>query len=474
MLPSYLTEQSRLYRLDKAKEQTRITKATIGAVEWIQSNFYIPETNAPIQLVPYQAHVIMEALSKDDNGLFAYSTVLYSDLKKSAKSSIAGAVALYLAWHNPRESVRIVGNDLKQADSRTFFYIKRAIELHPQFSRECRIKQYEITLPNKTIISAVPVDPRGEAGGGDLIICFTELWAMKNEAAKAMWTETTLSPLKFGKSLRWCESYAGFIGESPILEQLYDVGVKEGKRIDNDLELYRNDRLLAFWNTQPRCPWQTSAYYAEESKVLRPEEFKRIHRNEWGQASTPFVPLEWWTSCKVPVIDFPPRLPMVLSVDAGVSSDCFAIVGLSRWQGRVYVRYVKVWRPENGVHIDFQEPQDEIRRLVNQYNIECCVYDPHELEKFAQELTKEGKVYMRPFGQASPRLEADKSLYDAIRERTIAHFGDADLTEHVSNANAEIDKEGRKLRIVKRTERLKIDACVATSMGHDCILELEL
>lgn len=256
------------------------------AVTWIQSEFYIPETGAPIQLVSYQLAVLNEALRRDTNGDFAYSLVLWSDIKKSAKSTIAAAAALYLAWHTPYESVRIVGNDLKQADSRTFFYIKRAIELNPRLRDQCAVKNYQIVLPNRTSITAIPVDPKGEAGGGDLIICFTELWAAKNKAAQALWSETTLSPLKFGKSIRWAESYAGFEAQSPILEQLYDEGVNKGQVVDvgiPGLELYRNKRLLALWNTQPRCPWQTEEYYEQERSTLDADEFARLHRNQWSR-----------------------------------------------------------------------------------------------------------------------------------------------------------------------------------------------
>lgn len=220
--------------------------------------------------------------------------MLWSDIKKSAKSTIAAAVALYLAWHTSWETVRIVGNDLKQADSRTFYYLKRAIELNLASSDDTEIKRggpieiknYHVALPNRTTIDAIPVDPKGEAGGGDLIICFTELWAAKNEVAKQLWTETTLSPLKFGKSIRWAESYAGYEGQSPILEQLYNEGVNNGQVVDvgiPGLELYRNGRTLALWNTVPRCPWQTDAYYEQERGVLDDDEFNRIHRNKWSR-----------------------------------------------------------------------------------------------------------------------------------------------------------------------------------------------
>lgn len=445
-----------------------LMNSSSDAVAWIESNFYVPETNAPIQLEPYQKAVIQEALRRDNSGDFIYSLVLYSDLKKSAKSTIAAAVCLYLAWHTPWESVRIVANDLKQADSRTFFYIERAIRLNPYLNRQCEIKRFHIKLPNNTTITAIPVDPKGEAGGGDLITCFTELWAAKNTAAKTLWSETTLSPLKFGKSLRWAESYAGFEGESPILEQLYEAGVKQGRQVDvgiDSLELYANDsaRMLTLWNTQPRCPWQTPEYYAQESAVLTESEFNRMHRNQWASSEDIFVPLEWWNACNLPIPAPTERDQWVVGIDAAISSDSFGIVGVKRIGDMVYKTYAREWKPPKGGVIDFREPEAELRRLAKEHRVVCFTYDPYQLHDFCTRLRNDGVGWFKEFPQTQDRLKADKQLYDTIRERRFIHDGDSALTQHIANANAKT--EGDKLRIVKRQEHLKIDLAVAASMA---------
>jgi phage terminase large subunit-like protein len=440
----------------------------IDPVAWIERNFYIPETNAPIQLEPYQRATIQEALRRDESGAFIYSLILYADIKKSAKSTIAAAVCLYLAWHTPWESVRIVANDLKQADSRTFFYIERAIRLNPTLAQLCKIKQYHITLPNNTTITAIPVDPKGEAGGGDLITCFTELWAAKNEAAKRLWSETTLSPLKFGKSLRWAESYAGFEGESPILEQLYETGVLHGELVATQtegLELYHNDaaRMLTLWNTVPRCPWQTPEYYAQEAAVLTESEFNRMHRNQWASSEDIFVPLDWWNACKRSMPEFNEQDQWVVGIDAGISSDSFGIVGVVRRGDMIFKRYAREWKPPKGGVIDFREPEAELRRLAKEYNVVCFTYDPYQLFDFCTRLRNEGVGWFKEFPQGQQRLVADKQFYDTIRERRFIHDGDAALTQHIANANAKTD--GDKLRIIKRQEHLKIDLAVACSMA---------
>lgn len=470
--------------LNKSKPTNIDLSATYSAdpVEWIERYFYVPETNKPIVLEEYQRAVISEALHRDQGGLFSYSFVLWSDLKKSAKSTIAAAVCLYLAWHTPWETVRVVANDLKQANSRTFYYIERAIRLNPVLNAVCKRIKYHIELPNHTTIDAIPVDPKGEAGGGDLITCFTELWAMKNEASKQLWTETTLSPLKFGKSIRWAESYAGFEGESPILENAYESGVNGGALIDvgiPGLEVYRNEaaRMLTLWNRVPRCEWQTKEYYAQESAILTPEEFNRIHGNQWASASQKFCPIAWWDNCKNP--DMPALRAgqgIGIALDAAVKIDSFGIVGMSKdanQYGEVVptVRYVKKYDPPQGGKIRFSNPLDpydretpegELRWLCANNRVEFIAYDPRDLEEFVSRLSD--IAFFDEFLQGGPRLIADKQLYDAIREGHIQHNGEPDLRDHLNNADA--SPEADKLRIVKRRESLHIDLAVALSMCY--------
>src|SRR5688572_25824822 len=80
--------------------------------DWIEKNFFIPEqqhTSHPaLPLDPYQRAVIREAHRQDDRGRYIYDLVLWSDIKKSAKSTIAAAVILCRAMHLSWGGIRIV------------------------------------------------------------------------------------------------------------------------------------------------------------------------------------------------------------------------------------------------------------------------------------------------------------------------------------------------------------------------------
>ena len=472
-------------------------------VTWIKRNFYIPETkNDPvlkgrIGLQQYQEDALREAVSLDEKGNFKYSIIIWSDIKKSAKSSIAAAMNLARAWHAEWGEFYVVANDLKQADSRVANYLRRAIVLSPNLKKSSKTVGYRTMINNGSFIEAIPIDPSGEAGSNADMITFSELWGSNETAKQHMWTEMTIPPTKYGKAFRWVESYAGFTEESKLLYSLYDLGVRQGEKLWPDrlypvtdgqpapLELYvnRSAGMLCLWNTQPRCPWQTKEYYASEEKILPPNEYLRVHRNQWVSSTETFLPMEWYDACKRD--EYPPvpaHHPMVIAVDAGITSDTFAV-----WMGcrhpddpeSVMKIYSKKWEPRNG-KIDFQGteerpgPEMEIRRLVKEYNVVWITYDVYQLHDMMNRLYREGLGIIKPFGQEKLRLIADSQLRTLVRDRRYWHRGEPDDREHFQNADAKVSPDDNKIRIVKRVENMKVDLAVVASMGSYMVKYLNL
>jgi phage terminase large subunit-like protein len=444
-----------------------------SAIDWIQTHFYLYDTAELMRLYPVQRRILKHAFERDDTG-YRYHTVIVSMPKKSAKSSLIAAVCDYVAQHKPRSSIKLLGHDLKQADSRVGMYVREAIRLGQKrrdpVRRGIKIKPsgYSITYPNGSRIEMVPIDPRGEAGGNDDLIVYSELWGWKHKAHQDMWAEMTLSPNKFGQAQRWIDTYAGFSdGGSPILESLYKQVVQDELRIDPELELYAHlqARIFCAWVTKPTFPWQTAAYYTEQAATLTPAQYTRMHENGWISESQAFIPIEWWTACAGTAPALTPDQPVVIGVDAAVTSDCFALVMVSRAGTQLATRYVKVWVPPKGGEIDFDEPEQELRRLFQTYNVVQVAYDPNKIEHMMQRLRAEGMAWCKSFPQGQKRLIADKRLHDIIRDREIVHQGEPDLIAHIKNANVNLTGDDDKLRIVKRSEDLKVDAVVALSMA---------
>ena len=435
-------------------------------------------------------------MSRDERGELKYSIVVWSDIKKSAKSTLAAAVNLYKAIHSEYGEFYIIANDLKQADSRVAHYLRRAVQLNPEMNKKFKMVGYKIVVPSGSYIEAIPIDPSGEAGSNADQITVSELWGANEEAKHNMWAEMTLSPTKHGQSQRWVESYAGFAGESLLLYSLYELGVQNGRMLWPDrlypvtegvptpLELYVNDeaRMLCLWNTQPRCPWQTRAYYSSEAQILPSNQFDRIHRNQWVSSEETFVPMAWWDACnradEWPTFD-KRKHPMVISMDAGISDDNFGMAMTCRHpilKDDLLLDFSQKWQPKPGHKIDFQGtdenpgPEKVLRRLIKEYNVVQVNFDPYQLHDLCTRLMREGLAWFKPFSQGNDRLVSDSQVRDLIRDRRIWHRGERDMREHVQNADAKLDLQDTKVRIVKRSEKLKVDLLVCLSMSsHECL-----
>lgn len=458
----------------------------LSPVDWMEDNFYLYDTEELITFHERQRRPLLAAFERDVNGWYKYNTVLWSWPKKSAKSSVIAAVCLYILCTKKRASIKIVGNDQKQSDSRVGYYLREAIKIAKAKGHD--IGNFKITPSGYTIenlnngarCEMLPIDPSGEAGGNDDLIIYSELHGWKSAAHQKMFAEMALSPNKFGNSQIFVDTYAGYTGESPILEGMYETGVTEGEQIFGaDWEVYVNTsaRMLTAWVTKHWLPWQLgesgAAYYSSEAKKLTPSEYARMHDNEWVSSESAFCPPEWIDACyqsPLPALD--KYKEIAVGIDAGVSDDCFGIVAVSRHGDKVATRFARKWTPPKGGKLQYSNPDDKydteypegvLRWLAQTFNVIVFGFDPYQLHHLCNGLRADGVGLFEEFNQGGDRLEADKAFYDLIRDRRFLHDGNADLVEHIKNANQKADPESRRLRLVKRSHSLKIDLAVCAS-----------
>ena len=473
-------------------------------VDWIEKNVYVdrprdPITAAilppgPMRLAEYQKRVLREALARNPDGKLRYKTVVWSEPKKSGKTAIAGAITLFAAAHTSAANIFCLANDGKQSADRIFSAVRHCIDLHNKQGGQFRgikpkLSPPQIVLPNGSVIEAVPCDAAGEAGSEPFLTVWSEMWGFAQTYKERLWTEMTVPPTLDGYAMRWVESYAGYEDESTILWDLYTAGVTNGRQIWDDLPVYVNDtaRQLTFWSHVPRQPWQTPDYYASEALQLRPNEFQRIHRNEWVTSTTSFLEdISQWDRLKdeslayeLPAGDM---TPIVVALDASVSNDCCAIYGVSRhpedsWDAerrRIIERVVRVWYPPKGGKMDYSATlEPAIREIAERYNVYKFVYDPYQLHKLCTDLRIAGVGSFQEFNQMGRRLKADKQFYDLIVQGQFAHSGHDDVRVHVLNAAAKSEQE-KYIRLVKKAAGRPIDLAVAASMACDELLRLNV
>lgn len=186
----------------------------------------------------------------------------------------------------------------------------------------------------------------------------------------------------------------------------------------------------------------------------------------------------WWDACREDLPALGEREPMVLGVDAGVSNDYFALVGVTRHPVRYQdaaVRFARVWKPQ-GHPLDFTAIQQEIERLCDDYSVMQIAYDRTQLHQMMTDLGR--RVWTDVFSQQGDRAVADKQLLDLIQARRLAWATDmpdaAELRQALDNADRKVDAVDRQLRIDKRKDSLKIDAAVSLSMAVSRCLSLNL
>lgn len=496
-------------------------------VKWIESNFYLASTGKLAVLAPHQKCILRLMFKRNRQGRLRYRAMVYSAIKKSGKSAIAGMLARWMAETQIRYGeIFTIGNDLIQARDRSFREVRQSIEVNPGYNRQrqqlpgkwnLRSQLTMTSLVTGTQIKAISVDAAGEAGGKQAMTIWTELWGFEHDDALRFWDEMTPVPT-VPDSFRLIETYAGYDGESTLLYDLYTLGLAgrqctaeelaragqsdaPGESYEELLFAFKetngdpsakvpvwineNSMLFMYWDSgvnARRMPWQLGRdgedYYKGEEAILPANTFRRLHFNEWVGAESQFVPIESWDACydaELPALLPGDRTPIVVSVDAATTHDCFAITALSRhpkFRDEVAVRACRRWDPaEEGGYVTYAEPEAFIRQLVKDYNVVQVCYDPYQLESMMQNIRKEGIVWCDPFPQSQDRLRADRALYDLIVHRKLHHREHPDqpftpLREHILNANSKLQKDqDSTMRIVKKTGNRKIDLAVAMSMG---------
>lgn len=101
-----------------------------------------------------------------------------------------------------------------------FAATRRIVEASPHLAVEASVTANRITFPaTGATIQAIASDYAGAAGSNPVISCFDELWGYTSERSHRLWDE--LVPVPTRKiSCRLTTTYAGFEGESELLEAL--------------------------------------------------------------------------------------------------------------------------------------------------------------------------------------------------------------------------------------------------------------
>ena len=446
----------------------RIERWRRNPVQFIAEVLRDPETREPFVLLDAEKRFIDHAFRTDGDGRLLYPEQVYSCPKKSGKTAFAAMMMLttVLVFGGPFAEGYALANDLEQSQGRVFQAVRRIVEASPHLQKAARVTANRIDFPETgASITAIANDYAGNAGANPTISEFDELWAFTSERSHRLWDEMVPPPTR-KIACRLTTTYAGFEGESELLESLYKRGLRQ-PLVGPDL--YAGDGVLAFWSHKPVAPWQTDAWLAQMRGQLRPNAYLRLIENRWVTTESTFVDPDWLTACTDPAADpvvANPNMSVWLGVDASVKRDSTAIVATSWDRETKKVRLVahRIFQPSVADPIDFEMMVEAtIEDFARRFRVREVRYDPYQMQAVAQRLTRTG-ICMSEFPQSVPNLtEASTNLYELVKGRGIVLYPDADIRLAFNRAVALETTRG--WRIAKEKASHKIDVIVALAMA---------
>jgi phage terminase large subunit-like protein len=436
-------------------------------LDFIEQHLIDPETDKPFALNDAEKLFLKHAFNTDRDGRLLYPELIYSAPKKSGKTGFAAMICLYATLHFGKFGEGYcLANDLEQSTGRVFTAVRRIVEASPVLKKVATIQQSKIEFSSpRATIQAIASDYAGAAGSNPTISVFDELWGYTSERSRRLWDEMVPPPTR-KQACRLTVTYAGFEGESSLLEELYRRGLRQ-EQIGPDL--YAGDGLLMFWSHTPVAPWQTPQWIEQMRKQHRPNAFLRQIENRFVTSESTFVDMEWWDACvdqELRPVIADKDLPIWVGVDASVKRDSTAIVAVTWDREKKHARLVmhRVFQPTGNDPLDFEATiEATIRDLRLRFSLREVRFDPYQMQAVAQRLQRDG-VRMVEFAQSVPNLtEASTNLYELIKGRNLVVYPDADTRLSISRAVALETTRG--WRIAKEKTSHKIDVVVALGMA---------
>ena len=325
-------------------------------IEFIETVLYNPETGQPFKLLPAQRIFLEHALQIGDNGRLVYDEWIWSAPKKSGKSTFEAIVELTmtLLFGGAFPESYILANSLEQGKGRVYEMCCRIINASPLLVNEADITADTIRFPAfNAIIKALPSDAGSVAGTNAVCCGWDELWAIDNESGRRLWDETTPPPTR-KIAMRLVVTYAGYDGQSVLLQELYRRGISQ-PQIGEDL--FAGDGMITFWSHKPVAPWQ-DADWEKRMRRERASAYQRECLNEFAVSSAQFIDMSKWDKCvdeNARPLPSAPHLPVFIGVDAGWLHDATAITVVYFDEAAQVVRlvYHRIFQPTPDQPLDF-------------------------------------------------------------------------------------------------------------------------
>ena len=467
----------------------------------------------PFILIDWQEQLVRDIFGTlKPDGTRQFTTAYVEISKKSGKTELAAAIALYMLCADGEQRAEVYGcaADRDQA-SLVFDVACDMVRLSKALKQFCDIKPSRKTIhfnPTNSVYKALSADVAGKSGVNVSALIFDELWVQKDRKFFDMMTKGTSDARK--NPLHFIITTAGTDTHS-ICYELHQKAkdIIEGRKVDptfypviygaEDDDDWTDEAVWAKANPSLNITIDIEKVRAacESAKMMPNEEnaFRQLRLNQWVKQTVRWMPMEKWDLCAFPVNEQSLEGRVCyggLDLSSTTDLTAFVLVFPPEDEDDKYVVLPYFWLPEetldlrvrrdhvpydlwerqgfiqttegNVVHYGYIEKF--IEELGTKYNIREIAFDRWGAAQMVQNLEGMGFTVV-PFGQGySSMSPPTKELMKLVLEKKIAHGGHPVLRWNVDNISIRTDPAGN-IKADKEKSTEKIDGAIATIMALD-------
>ena len=491
------------------KEEADFVVDFIQSLSHTKGDFF----KEPFILIDWQEQLVRDIFGTlKPDGTRQFTTAYVEISKKSGKTELAAAIALYMLCADGEQRAEVYGcaADRDQA-SLVFDVACDMVRLSKALKQFCDIKPSRKTIhfnPTNSVYKALSADVAGKSGVNVSALIFDELWVQKDRKFFDMMTKGTSDARK--NPLHFIITTAGTDTHS-ICYELHQKAkdIIEGRKVDptfypviygaEDDDDWTDEAVWAKSNPSLNITIDIEKVRAacESAKMMPNEEnaFRQLRLNQWVKQTVRWMPMEKWDLCAFPVNEQSLEGRVCyggLDLSSTTDLTAFVLVFPPEDEDDKYVVLPYFWLPEetldlrvrrdhvpydlwerqgfiqttegNVVHYGYIEKF--IEELGTKYNIREIAFDRWGATQMVQNLEGMGFTVV-PFGQGySSMSPPTKELMKLVLEKKIAHGGHPVLRWNVDNISIRTDPAGN-IKADKEKSTEKIDGAIATIMALD-------
>lgn len=430
-------------------------------------------------------------------------TALLGVPRKSGKSTLGAAIALYLLFADGEQGAQVFSCAADRDQARAVFdTARRMVEASP-LAKYAMVRRNWIEVPKTGgIYRVLSADAFRHHGLNPHGVIFDELHAQPN---RELWDVMTSGQGARSQPLTVAITTAGY-DRTSICWELAEYGrqVAAGTVSDptwhyrwfgagesedwTDRKVWR--RANPNLGVSVREDWLEGEFRQAELLPARQNMFRRLYLNQWTQASERWIDLAAWDAT-AGIVDEATLAGRVCygGLDLAATGDFTAMVWLFPDDDGAYQVVCRFWLPESAVErrshmrdqldvwrregtlrvtdgdvVDYETITADIERDADRFDVREVAFDPWNATQLVQRLA-DGGMTVWPLRQTTGALSpATKELERLVGEGRFRHGGNPVLRWMADNVVTTQDSNGNIKPDRKRSSE-KIDGIVAAVMG---------